>query len=719
MEDQSQGTAFKQLFSSIITTGDGRNKLQFPSDAVSNKDFWRSIQLQLGMDNWALADLIGSSSNLEVEKNIYQPDKSLLKTVPFKAATSMCILPVSHAQGRTRVAICNPFDDQVKQTVRFILNTHKVEFVIAPPDELEMAVNHAYTNINDTKTGRNVFSLDAIGADTPGGTKQNNSIPNLARGLLKKAIEMRASDIHLQPFIGGYALRFRVDGILERILIIPNATSESLVRFFKAMSGMDPTSNLAPQDGSMILNDGDIHFDLRISTLPVGERQEKLVVRLLRQSGIFQLKNSNMSARAIRTIHNLSQNPSGVILFCGPTGSGKTTTLYSILSELNKENISIATVEDPIEYDMPGLSQTEVNAKAGLSFSSVLRSLLRQDPDILLIGEIRDSETAEIALQSALTGHLVLSTLHTNDAVSAIPRLIDLKVSPVILGQALLGIVSQRLLRKLCEKCRKPVKTHLNPEEKFFKKITHISASFRAVGCKQCNYSGYAGRLAVTEIIEMNNSLRALISNHQSDISVLKGALNKDFSTLSGTASRRIISGDTSIAECLRVIGHRFWLDLLEEYGNKDIELEALPNSTSSSNAKQAILLVGNLQGYPEALRLLLKESWYSLYEAATPDEGAAMLKAHEEIAFVFLHVPTLESDEKYRGYVASFRQALAWSRLPALILLPPNEPGLPMVLHEDGATSPCEFSDVDPVLLVEKANNAISHNFDYRWKEG
>ena len=718
MVDQSQGSSFRKLFSSITSVVDGRNNLVFPSDDVSVKDFWRSIQLQLDVDNWGLAELVGKASGLEVERNIYHPDKSLLKTIPFKTANSMCVLPISHARGTVKVAISTPFDDQAQRTIRFILSTYKVEFVIAPPDELELAVNRAYSNIdNASAEGGNVFSLDSIEAGEPRTSRQDNAIPDLARGILKKAIEMNASDIHLQPFIGGYALRFRVDGILERVLSIPFVTSKSLVRFFKTMGGMDSTNNLVPQDGSMMLSNGDAHFDLRISTLPVGKRQEKLVIRLLRKTGVFQLKNSNMSARAMRMIHKLTQNPSGVILFCGPTGSGKTTTLYSILSELNKENISIATVEDPIEYDMPGLSQTEVNAKAGLSFSSALRSLLRQDPDILLIGEIRDSETAEIALQSALTGHLVFSTLHTNDAISAIPRLIDLKVSPMILGQALLGIVSQRLLRKLCEKCKQPVKGELNPEEKFFKKITHTNPGFRAVGCKQCHYSGYAGRLAITEIVEMNNSLRTLISNHQSDIGVLKGGLNKDFSSLSGTASRRVISGDTTIIECLRVLGHRFWLDLLEEYNNEDVELESLPNSINVSDGKQAILLVGDQQGFSESLRLLLHNSWYSLFEAMTPDEGSKALKEHDEIAFVLLNLPSMESDEEYLDYVSSFRQAMAWSRLPALILMPPNKAGLSKVLHAGGATSPCEFSDLDPELLVEKVNHAISHNFDYRWK--
>jgi len=719
MDSQSQVGAFEQLFSSIIKAGAGHDQLRLPPGLLTNKDFWRSIQLQLGIDNWALADLIGLASGLKVERNLYQPEKNILKTFPFKTAKGMCVLPVSSDQGKTRVATCNPFDDQLKQAVRFALSMHQVEFVIAPPDELEIAVNHAYANTNDNNVGRNVFSLEAFEANSSDDSALNAAVPNLARGILKKAIEKRASDIHLQPFIGGYALRFRVDGILERISIIPNTASESLVRFFKVMADMDPTGSLAPQDGSMKLNDGEMDFDLRISTLPVGERQEKMVIRLLRQAKVFQLKNSNMSTREIQTIQKLTQNPSGVILFCGPTGSGKTTTLYSILSELNKENISIATVENPIEYNLPGLSQTAVNAKAGLTFASALRSLLRQDPDILLIGEIRDSETAEIALQSALTGHLVLSTLHTNDAVSAIPRLIDLKVSPMILGQALLGIVSQRLLRKLCEKCKKPIETDLNPEEASFKKITRTSAGFRAVGCEQCNYSGFSGRLAITEIIEMNSSLRALISNNQSDISVLKTSLSKDFSSLSGTASRRIISGDTTVAEGLRVMGHAFWLNLLEEYGNTDIDLEALPTTTRSSNSKQGILLLGEPQGYSDALRLLLKESWYSLFEAKTPDEGSAMLKAHDEIAFVFLHVPTLGSDKEYREYVASYRQAVAWTRLPALMLLPPNEPNLPKLLQKDGATSLCEPSNIAPALLVEKANNAISQNLDYRWKQG
>ena len=545
---------------------------------------------------------------------------------------------------------------------------------------------------------------------------EEKQIPKLARQLLKKAIQKNASDLHLQPFVGGFAVRIRVDGILNRLSIIPTNVAQAVLRYFKSLGGMDPTSSMLPQDGRITLNEGGHEYDLRISVIPIQGRQEKLVIRFLNRDTVYNLSTSSFSLDEIHTLRRMSSNPSGVVLICGPTGSGKTTTLYSILSDLNVEGVSISTAENPVECNMPGLAQTEVNDKTGLTYAKVLRSVLRQDPDIILIGEIRDQETARIAMQLALTGHHVFSTLHTNDALSAIPRLLDLEIQPAILADSLAGIVSQRLLRKLCEHCCVKAEAPLTQIEDAFSATTKVKPAKRAVGCDACNYTGYKGRLAITEMIEVESELRELLRFGEKDIQKLRQACEKQNQNLSLSASRLIVSGETTAEEALRVIGRHLWIDLALQYKSDIPNINQLNNNALSKSSNASILLTGSLDYFTEDFQNAMGHGWLNVFLAESPDQAKSTLKENEDIDFVILDIDDHLNVKEAVDIVEQYRAALAWSRIPALIRLPEGKDDLKETLIKEGATSRFISKNSPVNEIISEINEALTKNMDYSW---
>jgi energy-coupling factor transporter ATP-binding protein EcfA2/CheY-like chemotaxis protein len=405
-----------------------------------------------------------------------------------------------------------------------------------------------------------------------------------------------------------------------------------------------------------------------------------------------------------------------VVLVCGPTGSGKTTTLYSVLNTLNDEETSIMTVENPVEYQVQGLSQTEVNDKAGMTFPRALRAILRQDPDVLLIGEIRDEETAQIAMQAALTGHLVFSTLHTNDSLSAIPRLLDLGINPVILAESLAGIMSQRLLRTLCPHCRQPGDNVSDPAGMAFQAVTQVVPGARRTGCKQCNYSGYLGRTVVAEVVEINQAQRELLLGGESDIASFKQAMRGKFVSLFMAASRLIISGMTTAEEASRVLGQQFWYALADEYGSELPDLSAIANAGEGKADGNAILICGAESEATRSLQVGLESSWLKVHQATDPAGAEQALRKHENIDLVVVDLPAGLADEEIVALVADYRRHLAWSRLPALIRLPQQKAHWEILLREKGATS--KFVKIGDPLdeVVNLIQAAVSDKADFNW---
>lgn len=363
-------------------------------------------------------------------------------------------------------------------------------------------------------------------------------IIRMINALLTQAAKEGASDIHVEPFEQASVVRFRVDGTLRDVVRPNKALHGALISRIKIMAQLDIAEKRLPQDGRITLRVGGRALDVRVSTLPTGHGERAVLRMLEKDAERLDLETLGMGGATLNRFDRLIARPHGIVLVTGPTGSGKTTTLYAALSRLETSRANIMTVEDPIEYDLHGIGQTQVNDRIGMSFARALRAILRQDPDIIMIGEIRDLETAQIAVQASLTGHLVLATLHTNDAASAVTRLTDMGVEPYLLASSLLGVLAQRLVRQLCPACRMERDGHWHP-----------------VGCAQCGQSGYQGRRGIYELLEVDDALRGLIHDRASDASLAQAARAGGMRTLREDAGRWLEAGITSPEEVLRATG--------------------------------------------------------------------------------------------------------------------------------------------------------------------
>ena len=377
-------------------------------------------------------------------------------------------------------------------------------------------------------------------------------IIRLLNAVLMEAVKENASDIHIEPYEKGIDVRFRVDGILNKVLAPPKIIHDALISRLKILAGLDIAEKRLPQDGRIKLLIGGKDIDIRVSIIPTA-MGERAVLRLLdRKAGVLSLEMIGLSDSILAKFKQNLTRPNGIILVTGPTGSGKTTTLYSSLLKLNTEERNIITVEDPVEYQLTGIGQMQVNPKIGLTFASGLRSILRQDPDIMMVGEIRDLETAEIAVHASLTGHLVLSTLHTNDAPGAIARLIDMGIEPFLVASSLICIVAQRLVRVICPHCREPHEP--SDQELIYLNVDYPPKRiYRAKGCDKCMGKGYLGRTAIYELLEITPDIRAMIVDRKETQFLKSVALNSGFRTLQSNAVEKILDGTTTIEEVMRV----------------------------------------------------------------------------------------------------------------------------------------------------------------------
>jgi general secretion pathway protein E len=380
-------------------------------------------------------------------------------------------------------------------------------------------------------------------------------IIKLANHIISQSVKARASDIHIEPYQDSFKVRYRVDGILYDFLSPPKWLQPALISRIKVMAKMNIAEKRLPQDGRLDVKIGHQEIDVRVSTLPTSFG-ERLVLRLLDKSGsLISLSDLGLDADKLALLDNLIRSPNGIILVTGPTGSGKTTTLYAILSSINIPDVNIITIEDPIEYQLQGINQIQVNPKINLTFAKGLRSIVRQDPDVILVGEIRDQETAEIAVQSALTGHLVFSTLHTNDSASAITRLVDIGVEPFLLSSSVLAVIAQRLIRVLCTDCKEAY----TPDEAALMRLginrdqIRDAAIYRAKGCENCFHTGYKGRKGIFEMMILDSGLKSLILKTFDSNRIKNEALNRNMVTLRQDGINKVLSGISTIEEVLRV----------------------------------------------------------------------------------------------------------------------------------------------------------------------
>lgn len=390
------------------------------------------------------------------------------------------------------------------------------------------------------------------------------SVAKFVNQIITNAIDNKVSDIHIEPRLAGYIVRYRKDGMLQKVLDIPPKVETSVIARFKVLSRMNIAEHRRPQDGTFSIKYKNGSYDFRINTLPVSGK-EKVCIRVLAPAVSLNAADKNISliggtAEDIAKIKNMVSCPNGIILTSGPTGSGKTTTLYSVLKSLNDEDVNITTIEDPIEIKLEGINQSQINAKAGITFASCMRAILRQDPDIILVGEIRDYETLEIAISAALTGHLVLSTVHTNSAAATVTRLIEMGAKDYLVSSTLSGVIAQRLVRRLCDDCKEEYFANHDEARQIIadeKEIQEFMKKpiYRAKGCNKCDFSGYKGRLGVYEIMAINKEIKKLVALGAHDLEIEEAAVKNGMKTLNQSCLTHILNGETTIDEFVRVLG--------------------------------------------------------------------------------------------------------------------------------------------------------------------
>lgn len=436
---------------------------------------------------------------------------------------------------------------------------HKIKLRMVSSDEFDELLGNAYANdsgeakqmMEDLGEDMDLASLASALPETEDLLEQQDDAPiiRLINALLAQAIREKASDVHIETFEQALVVRFRVDGVMREVVRPRRELASLLISRIKVMGRLDIAEKRVPQDGRISLRIGGREVDVRVSTMPANFG-ERVVLRLLdKQAGRLQLEKLGLAPHTLSSLQSIVRKPHGIFLVTGPTGSGKTTTLYGSLAELNGSAINVLTVEDPIEYSLPGIGQTQVNNKADMTFARGLRAILRQDPDVVMVGEIRDLETAEIAVQASLTGHLVMSTLHTNTAVGAVTRLIDMGVEPFLLSSSLIGVLAQRLVRVLCHECREP--RPANSTELAFLQERAANV-YQAKGCPACSHSGFSGRTGIYEMVAIDEKMRELIHDAASEQELARYARSLAPS-ISEDGKRKILAGETSVEEVLRV----------------------------------------------------------------------------------------------------------------------------------------------------------------------
>jgi general secretion pathway protein E len=492
-------------------------------------------------------------------------DTSLVAKIPINYAKKNRVLPLAVADGSVTVALADPSNYEPLDDLRVLFGM-PVAAVVVPAQVLDEAINRAYdqatTSAADLMIDLEEERLDVVAselAQEPRDLLESDEaapIIKLVNGLLSQAVKDRASDIHIECFENELVVRFRVDGMLYDVLSPPKRFQSALTSRVKVMSGLDIAEKRLPQDGRIRIRIAGRDIDIRVSTIPTAHG-ERIVLRLLDRAQALvdvDLDRLGFSGDNLRRLDRLIRQSHGIILATGPTGSGKTTTLYACLSRINSPEKNIITIEDPIEYQLRGVGQMQVNPKIDLTFANGLRSILRQDPDVIMVGEIRDSETAEIAIQAALTGHLVFSTLHTNDSFGAVSRLVDMGIEPFLVSSSILAVLAQRLVRRLCVECRE----EYIPTAAELARIGLGASGFsgplyRARGCRACRNTGYRGRMAIQELMVMDDDIRALVMRKADAAMIRRHCTSRGMKLLRQDGADRVLAGETTIEELLRV----------------------------------------------------------------------------------------------------------------------------------------------------------------------
>lgn len=489
-------------------------------------------------------------------------DPEITKLVGEEILRKNSVMPFEFKQGYPnvlRVAMSNPLDYIAIDDIAIITN-FQIEPAVATSQDIAAAIDKYYGNIEVLKVAQrytqerdSLFKAEQQEQETVSEEVENAPIVVLVRSIIEQGIRQRASDIHIEPLVDDLRVRYRIDGVLSRGRRYSLALMAAIIARIKILSGMDISEKRRPQDGRMSITVGRTEYDIRSSVLPT-VYGEKVVLRIANKGGFTRDKRElGFTEEELKRFDKMISQPHGIILITGPTGSGKSTTLYTMLTSLNKEGVNLITIEDPVEAHIPGVNQVQVNDKVNLTFASALRSILRQDPDIIMIGEIRDQETAEIAVKASITGHLVASTIHTNSAVNTIARMTDMGVEPYLMSEALAGIIAQRLVRKLCPDCKRLKEANEEEKNILGYPVSKPLQIYEAVGCVKCNDTGYIGRIGVYEILQTSARIREAIRKKWPTEAIAEIAESEGMKPLKVRAMELVFAGITSVEEMMRI----------------------------------------------------------------------------------------------------------------------------------------------------------------------
>ncbi len=668
----------------------GASALAIPANTGTD-EAWATVSRQCGITDDVLAAEIARSLHL-LQANWAASDGGALKLVPERVARKYGIFPLREDDRSIWIATADPNDMSAEQEVGFA-SGRRPKFEVAPPAMVRAAIDAAYapedamasllaaagTDMTRAVQVAKVTGPEVVKAEEAAAAP----IIGLANLILHDGIKQRASDIHIEPGRSFGVVRFRVDGLMHEYSQLQMPIFNRVVSRIKVMGGLDIADRMRPQDGRsrIRLTEGKT-VDLRLSTVPTRD-SEKVVIRILDAASTRKLNEVGLPKPELERIRTLIANRDGIVLLTGPTGSGKTTTLYGAIQDIATGVVNITTIEDPVEYEVPGITQIQVETKRGVTFASSLRAVLRQDPDVIFVGEIRDSDTAVTAAHAALTGHLVLSTLHTNDAVGVVARLADLGLDAPTIATSLRGAVAQRLLRRLCSHCRVAATDPLSGDEERLRQRTGVRPARRAVGCDRCGKSGYLGRLAVAEVFVVSPAIESMINGGEAAAAILAQARTEGMRVIAEVALDAVRAGDTTLDEVERVIGF---------------------DDLSATATKRRALLVDDDPVLRSLASALLSQEGFDVEEVDDADGALAAISANgaPQLMVLDLGLPGMGG----RELLGRLRSVDTLRRMPIIILTGSADEDLEPVLMDEGADDYIR-KPIDPPRFVARVKAA------------
>ena len=693
---------------------------------------WQQVATVCNVDPEELTQHVGEVFHVPVA-NLDTAEPASLRLVPASVAEKYGVFPLREDYKHLVIATSNPNDFEVEQAIGFASGRTPVMEVASPaalsaaieagysPDQ---TVEHLLKNVAPESDDMVRLVDDIEADDLPDTDLGSGPVVSLTNLILRDAVEQLASDIHMQPGAGGGAVRFRVDGVLRHYMQMPLPALHRVVSRIKIMGRLDIADHLMPQDGRAKIGIGNLSIDLRISTVPT-RGGEKAVIRLLRPQATGGLEDLGLPPQELEKFRHMLSYRDGIVLVTGPTGSGKTTTLYGALKHLSTDEVNIMTIEDPVEFELPGLTQMQVETKQGVTFASALRAILRQDPDVIFVGEIRDAETAEVAVHASMTGHLVLATLHSNDAISSIQRLADLKLDKSAIVETLRGALAQRLVRRVCANCAEQLDgVELSPDEVRLQHLFRIQPTVRTHGCEGCGHTGFSGRAPLVEAYTMNPQLVSLVLRGVEPAELAEAAIESGMRPLSDAGRELAAAGQTTLSELERVLGESdremYKPQPQQTTAAEAKTIEVAPTlepqgESASCRPSQALqppseLDDESLEGKPFALvvdddgatrmvvRALLEKEGFGVDEACDGAEALTRFEAgrYYNLMILDLDMPNVGG----RKVLQRARSSVATAGLPIIVLTGTKDPDAEIELMDQGADDYVR-KPVDPARLL------------------